>query len=573
MNNTIEKGDKKVGFFKSLKFKVVLVILCSVVVTYFALEIVLLSNSREMLKETNGNYLLDLAGTSSLVIENMIASYGEQTATSYEALNSVLKDIKLEGIDSSYAYVVDSTGIMLYHPTKDKVGAAVENDMVKKVIADIQAGTAKAGQEEFVAYMYKGAQKYASYHILSNMNVIVVTADEKDIMARQNKMINLATTIGLIILAGFIVVGFVVATMIAKPIITVTQAVDKAAELDFSDTQSLEGMYKRGDETGLIARSVGLMQSKLGNVIAGLKDQSATLKDASNEMHNSAKETATTLEQVEKAVTEIAEGATSQAEETQKASESVIVMGNMVEDTNAQVENLSKNADIMKNSGELASQTLSELEVINKKAKQSIDVIYEHTNTTNVSANKIREAANIITSIADETNLLSLNATIEAARAGEQGRGFAVVASQISKLAEQSNESARQIESIIDVLISDSEKSVVAMTDVMKIMDEQSEKVEKTVSIFNEVKDGITDSITGISTIADRTKKLDEARVAVVDVVQNLTAIAEENAASTEETSASVTEVSAIMANISDNSERLDEVAVKLEEEVNLFTV
>ena len=86
---------------------------------------------------------------------------------------------------------------------------------------------------------------------------------------------------------------------------------------------------------------------------------------------------------------------------------------------------------------------------INQQAIASIDVIYEQTNITNISALKIKEATTLISSIAEETNLLSLNASIEAARAGEAGRGFAVVASQIQKLADQSNESANQIDQII----------------------------------------------------------------------------------------------------------------------------
>ncbi len=153
-------------------------------------------------------------------------------------------------------------------------------------------------------------------------------------------------------------------------------------------------------------------------------------------------------------------------------------------------------------------------------------MIYEQTNTTNESAMKIREATTLITSIAEETNLLSLNASIEAARAGDQGRGFAVVASQIQKLAEQSNESARQIENIIDSLIEDSQKSVATMEDVKKIMESQSESVGRTNERFTQVRNGITQSLDGVNQIADKTKRLDEARVNVVDVVQNLTAIA-----------------------------------------------
>ena len=200
-------------------------------------------------------------------------------------------------------------------------------------------------------------------------------------------------------------------------------------------------------------------------------------------------------------------------------------------------------------------------------------MIYEQTNTTNESAMKIRTATSLITSIAEETNLLSLNASIEAARAGEQGRGFAVVASQIQKLAEQSNDSARQIENIIDSLIEDSQKSVATMEDVKKIMESQSESVDRTNERFTHVRNGITQSLDGVNQIADKTKRLDEARVNVVDVVQNLTAIAEENAASTEETSASVTEVSTIVYSISENAAKLKEVAEHLEQSMSIFKI
>ena len=257
----------------------------------------------------------------------------------------------------------------------------------------------------------------------------------------------------------------------------------------------------------------------------------------------------------------------------QKATENVILMGNMVEETSQEVDDLIDNANDMKRSSEEAFVTLTALEKINDQAREAIEVIYEQTNTTNESAMKIREATSLITSIAEETNLLSLNASIEAARAGEQGRGFAVVAGQIQKLAEQSNDSARQIENIIDSLITDSEKSVATMEEVKKIINSQNESVGRTNDIFVQVQTGITGSMDGINRIADKTKKLDAARVNVVDVVQNLTAIAEENAASTEETSASVTEVSSIVYNISENATQLKDVATRLENNMNIFKI
>ena len=157
--------------------------------------------------------------------------------------------------------------------------------------------------------------------------------------------------------------------------------------------------------------------------------------------------------------------------------------------------------------------------------------------------------------------------------AGEAGRGFAVVASQIQKLADQSNESANQIDQIIHALIEDSEKAVKTMDEVKTIMNLQSENVHKTGQVFEQVRDGISSSISGVGEIATRTTQLDKARGDVVDVVQNLTAIAQQNAASTEETSASVMEVSNVMQEIMENANRLKEIASILEENMNSFTL
>ncbi len=245
----------------------------------------------------------------------------------------------------------------------------------------------------------------------------------------------------------------------------------------------------------------------------------------------------------------------------------------MIEETNEEVETLRENARKMRDAGNKAIGIIADLNTVNQRTKEAIQIIYDQTNTTNISAMKIREATDMISDIAEETNLLSLNASIEAARAGEQGRGFAVVASQIQKLAEQSNESARQIDGIINSLIADSEKSVDTMEDVKEVIEKQNENVMNTEGAFHEVKDGIDKSIDGIRAIAARTKKLDEARIRVVDVVQNLTAIAQENAASTEETSASAAEVGSIISSIAENAKQLNEIANEMEENINLFVV
>ncbi|MGN0278724.1 MAG: methyl-accepting chemotaxis protein [Lachnospiraceae bacterium] len=560
----------KVGVIQSVRTKILAVLVVAMAALAIFVSVIYIDNVKEHLMELNQNYLYDLTVAYGAEIEQQIETQGYNTATDYNNLSATLEGVGIQGVTSSYAYLVSADGTMLYHPTKDKVGQPVENAVVKGVVEKLQAGTVP--EPEVVSYEFKGAIKYAAYAITEKGNcILVISADEDEIMKPVTEVIGIGTFCSIVLVVIFVLIAYFIVNRIVKPVIQVTDIVGKLAHMDFSEIEGQEKLVARKDETGMMSRAVAELRGQLANVVSDLRDQSQQLFNASDSLNNNASETASTVEQVEKAVSEIAEGASSQADETQKATENVILMGNMVEETAQEVDNLITNANEMKESSDEASATLVELEKINTQAKEAIDIIYEQTNTTNESAMKIREATSLITSIAEETNLLSLNASIEAARAGEQGRGFAVVAGQIQKLAEQSNESARQIEGIIDSLIEDSQKSVATMDEVKEIMSKQISSVEKTDEIFAQVKDGINTSIDGVNRIADKTKKLDEARVNVVDVVQNLTAIAQENAASTEETSASVTQVSNIVYNISENASQLKDVANGLEQNMNIF--
>lgn len=568
----VVKGKDKSDVLHSVRTQIVGAMFLAMVILSVCLSVVLIRNLRIPLMNLNQSYLYDLAVAYGGKLQSEIEVQGYNTATHYNNLDNSLGGVGLQGVDSSYAYLVSSDGTMLYHPTKDKVGQPVENEVVKAVAAEIAAGNVP--EPDVVEYEFKGAMKYAAYYVTERGHcILVVSADKDDLMSEVQRVTITGTccTVVMVIIAS--IIGFFFVSRIVKPITKMTDVVGQLAHMDFSEIDGQEKLTARADETGQMSRAVVELRRQLVEVISELREQSEKLYEASDVLNGNASETATTVEQVEKAVTEISDGASSQADETQKATENVILMGSMVEETTRQVEELTDNANAMRKSSDEAFETLQNLGKINDRAREAIDVIYEQTNTTNESAMKIREATTLITSIAEETNLLSLNASIEAARAGEQGRGFAVVASQIQKLAEQSNESARQIENIIDSLIEDSQKSVATMEDVKKIMESQSESVGRTNESFTQVRDGITQSLDGVNQIADKTKKLDEARVNVVDVVQNLTAIAEENAASTEETSASVTEVSTIVYSISENATKLKEVAEHLEQSMSIFKI
>ena len=565
-------SNDKIGFFHSMRFKFILFLVIALTAMIIVNFMALVPGVRRVLITNMENYLTDSAVITGYGIDRELTLSTWDEVMDTDALTKVVGKVSVKGLDSSYCYLVSADGTMLYHPTADKIGQPVENEAVKSLIAGLEKG--QHPDPAVIKYVFHGTMKYAAYYIGDNSDfIVIVSADEEEFLASVNNFAKQDIVYSVIVLLVFMVIGYIMITWFISPIVRLSKRVYRLADMDFRADEKLALLGKRRDETGSMARALTHMRQEMTDVVKGITTQSKTLFEASNKMSESAAHTTASVNDVEKAISEIAQGATSQAQETQTATENVILMGNMIEETNTEIEELHNSAGGMRSSAEKALDILKQLNEVNNQTKAAIRTIYEQTNTTNASALKIKEATDIITDIAEETNLLSLNASIEAARAGEQGRGFAVVASQIQKLAEQSNESARQIGDIINQLMADSEKSVDTMRDVKVVIDKQDEYVANTEESFHEVNDGIQRSIEGIRTISDRTEQLDQARVKVVDVVQNLTAIAEENAAGTEETSASVVEVGNTMMEMADEAKHLSDIANKLEENVRVFVV
>ena len=221
-------------------------------------------------------------------------------------------------------------------------------------------------------------------------------------------------------------------------------------------------------------------------------------------------------------------------------------------------------------SGE-SSRFMHELSLTNEKTVSAFSQVAQQTHTTNESVQKIREATELITSIASQTSLLSLNASIEAARAGEAGRGFAVVASEIQKLAEQSSESAEIINRIIEELSKEADLTVHIVDEVSGVMEMQKERIAHTMDYFRTLEDGISQSGRETEQIKEETGVCSDARDKVGNVIDNLFSISEQNAASTQETTASMLELSETIERLAGAAGSLKEMAVKLERDLNFF--
>lgn len=562
-----EHRQQKISFWHSMKTQFIAVVILVAAVIVILYTLMIMPGVKSNIRSIYSDYLLDLSISYGREMESAM-QVNIELLDNPEAAQDILQQLDIAGAKTAYAYLVGFDGTMLYHPTAEKIGQPVENDAVKRCSKRYRG---EVSQNRRLCSMYFRGEKFAACYTSKKQFILVVTADDADLLAPALMLEQRGILIsGVLLLLGALA-AFVFATRITRPLSKITDSVNRIAQLDLRNDQVLEQCAAHRGEVGSIANAVLRMKEALTEIVQKIRQQSGQLFDASETLNNNAVKTAGNVNNVETAVNEIATSATSQAQETQGATESIISMGTMIEDSTSQVKSMNETADVMNESGQIAKKALEELGEINERATESINVIYEQTNTTNDSALKIKDATSLIASIADETNLLSLNASIEAARAGEAGKGFAVVAAQIQKLAEQSNESAKRIEDIIRELLKDSETAVHTMEDVKKIMQEQNEKVKKTAEVFEQMHEGVNLSIHGMVSIEEQTQKIEDARNKIVDTVQSLSAIAEENAASTQETSASMMEIGSVINDISQNAENLKNIAEVLERNMQLF--
>lgn len=519
--------------------------------------------------ETLEHYLKGLTTSSRDIVETLYEKYSDNIPDN--EWKKYFSDIKVEELPSSSVYVVDvKTTNMLYHKTAEKIGQPVSNEVILGLCNDINAGK-NFEKDAYVEYKFNGEKKIASYSVaVSDKYVIVISADKKDITSCVNIIIVKSVAFSLI--SMFIILGAAVfiSTKVMKQLDEVTEVVQQLGRLELNgNDEKVEELCNRKSEIGDIAKAVRDLRDTLRSTVANLKDNSTKLASYSKELSNHSANVSESMTNIDGACTDIAEGATSQADSTEEAIVATSKMGTLIDSSIAAVDELKVVSNEMKEATDIASDKLSEVGESNKKVIDVTQKIKVSISETSESAESIHQAANVITDIASQTTLLALNASIEAARAGEAGRGFSVVASEISQLAEQSNQAAVEIQEIINNLIDNSNQSVEDIQDAKSIIEEQTEHLKDVIDRFEVAKDGIERSLKEIENVKDSTFELDSSKNRMIDIIQGLSAISQQNAASTEETSAAVTQTKNVIEGVSERAAEVSNVASILEEDAN----
>ncbi len=329
----------------------------------------------------------------------------------------------------------------------------------------------------------------------------------------------------------------------------------------------------RDDEIGMLASECNALIASLGGIAGQVRRGAETVSAAASQLSASSEEINSSTIEISSSVQQIAHGAELQSRKVDETSRTMAVIASTTERVAAQATDAARTseeaASVARRGEEAAEQAIVKIAEI----QQAIETLAESIEVLGKRSEQIGGIVDVITSIADQTNLLSLNAAIEAARAGESGRGFSVVAEEVRKLAEGSGRAAEQIGELIKEVQSETAKAV----RYMEIGTREVEVGSDVVARSSDALRLITDAITRMQQLAEGiSSQMNEqaSKTGEVDrAMHEIAAVVEENAASAQETAAAAEEQTACMEEITASAQDLSDMAQHLDEAVHKFRV
>ena len=558
-----QSKTKKRGTFAA---KIIVMVILAVIVSNVICMVFILESSKKQITDSTKHTMVDVINTTSKIVENEISN-ADTEDLDYDEYAKSLSDVKLEGMDSSYVYVVKNDGTMLYHPTKEKVGQPVENAVIKGVVQQLQDG--KKPGTTVVEYDFNGTTKYSAYTILNNENILVLTADESEALAGITTVTGVAVGIIAIVVLIAIIISFIMGRRLMRPLVKVSTIIEDVAngniEADFSVVK------ESNDEIGLIIEKMKELTQSLGSIVGKIRNSSDTMSSNSYELNDTSSQTLAANNEISKAVEDVAEGSTGMAASISKINENLLEMSNETKDINASVDEIKSQTTAVQDSSKIMNDKIKSMQDSSHKMDEGISAISKRIETVNTTVDKVSNIVSVIEEISSETNLLSLNASIEAARAGDAGKGFAVVAQEIRVLSDNTNTELENIKQIISSLVEECRYCVQASGTIVEDNAKQKEEIKAVLDEFGSLDEQIQKTAEKADEIEELVTAMIELNDDITKSSNSLTDVSAANAAATEEMNANIEELNAMMHGVSEMAEHMNNESDGLKEALSFF--
>ena len=490
--------------------------------------------------------------------------------TPVETINKKVLSVKVG--QTGYALIAQQDGLTIFHPDKE---VAMKANPLKDPNADqgrkALTQSLVAGEQGIVILKAMGVERFYAYAPVPGVKWgLAVTVPVAEVTGAVSSLtiISLVTIATVLVIAGVIIAWF--ARRIARPIKMLEEAARRVADGDI--TQAKLGIISN-DEIGRLGQSFEQMTENLRRLIRKITQATEQVAASSEELTASAEQSAQAANQVAQIITGVAGGAEKQMKAMDDTASVVGQMSAGVQQIAANANTVAgtsaRSAGVAQDGGQAVDKAVTQMGNIEKTVARSAQVVAK----LGERSKEIGQIVDTISGIAGQTNLLALNAAIEAARAGEQGRGFAVVAEEVRKLAEQSQEAAKQISGLIAEIQGDTDSAVVAMDDGTKEVRIGAEVVNDAGRAFQEIHKSINEVSTQMREISAAIQQMAGGSQQVVSSVREIDSISRETAGQAQNVSAATEEQSATMEEIAASSRVLAKMAADLTQAVGMFKI